>query len=82
MPHFMIVLIPYINLSKISWIIKCLFLRHMDFSDNYFKLYINNSLIMTLRIYENICIQKYDRKTKIKLAVNLFLHIYIYIYIW
>ena len=25
MPHFMIVLIPYINLLNLSWIIKCLF---------------------------------------------------------
>ena len=25
MPNFMIVLIPYINLLKLSWIIKCLF---------------------------------------------------------
>ena len=25
----MIVLIPYINLLKLSWIIKCLFLRNM-----------------------------------------------------
>ena len=25
-PHFMIVLILYINLSNLSWIIKCLFL--------------------------------------------------------
>ena len=25
MPHFMIVLIPFINLSNLSWIIKCLF---------------------------------------------------------
>ena len=31
MPYFMIVLIPYINLSKLSWIIKCLFfLRNME----------------------------------------------------
>ena len=26
----MIVLIPYINLLKLSWIIKCLFLRNME----------------------------------------------------
>ena len=26
----MIVLIPYINLLNLSWIIKCLFLRHME----------------------------------------------------
>ena len=25
MPHFMVVLIPYINLLNLSWIIKCLF---------------------------------------------------------
>ena len=25
MPHFMMVLIPYISLLKLSWIIKCLF---------------------------------------------------------
>ena len=30
MPHFMIVLIPYINLLNLSWIIKCLFLRNME----------------------------------------------------
>ena len=30
MPHFMIVLIPYINLLNFSWIIKCLFLRNME----------------------------------------------------
>ena len=29
MSHFMIVLIPYINLLNLSWIIKCLFLRNM-----------------------------------------------------
>ena len=27
MPHFMIVLIPYINLSNLSRIIKCLFFK-------------------------------------------------------
>ena len=30
MPHFMIVLIPYINLLNLSWIMKCLFLRNME----------------------------------------------------
>ena len=30
MPHFMIVLIPYINLLNLSWIIKCLFLRDIE----------------------------------------------------
>ena len=30
MPPFMLVLIPYINLLKLSWIIKCLFLRNME----------------------------------------------------
>ena len=30
MPHFMIVLIPYINILNLSWIIKCLFLRNME----------------------------------------------------
>ena len=30
MPHFMIVIIPYINLSNISWIVKCLFLINME----------------------------------------------------
>ena len=30
MPHFMIVLIPYINLFNLSWIKKCLFLRTME----------------------------------------------------
>ena len=30
MPHFMIVLIPYINLLNLSWIVKCLFLRNME----------------------------------------------------
>ena len=30
MPHFMIVLIPYINLLNLSWIINCLFLRNME----------------------------------------------------
>ena len=29
MPHFMIVVIPYINLLNLSWIIKSLFLRNM-----------------------------------------------------
>ena len=29
-PHFMTVLIPYINLLNLSWIIKCLFLRNME----------------------------------------------------
>ena len=29
MSHFMVVLIPYINLFNFSWIIKCLFLRNM-----------------------------------------------------
>ena len=29
-PHFMIVVIPYINLINLSWIIKCLFLRNME----------------------------------------------------
>ena len=28
--HFMIVLIPYINLLNLSWIIKCQFLRNME----------------------------------------------------
>ena len=57
----------------------------MDFSDNYFKLYINDSLIMTLRIYEDTCIQKYDRKTKQTKKVScipVFAYIYIYIYIY
>ena len=26
MPHFILVLIPYINLLNLSWIIKCLYL--------------------------------------------------------
>ena len=30
MPHFIIVLMLYINLSNLSWIIKCLFLRNME----------------------------------------------------
>ena len=30
MPHFIIVLIPYINLLNLSWIIKCLFLRNKE----------------------------------------------------
>ena len=30
MPHFMIILIPYINLLNLSWIIKCLFLRTVE----------------------------------------------------
>ena len=30
MPHFVIVLIPYINLLNLPWIIKCLFLRNME----------------------------------------------------
>ena len=30
MPHFMIVLITYINLLNLSWIIKCLFLRNLE----------------------------------------------------
>ena len=30
MPHFMIVLIPYINLLNLSWVIKCLFLRNIE----------------------------------------------------
>ena len=30
MPHFMIVLILYINLLNLSWIIKCLVLRDME----------------------------------------------------
>ena len=30
MPHFMIVLIPYINLLNLSWIIKCLFFRNVE----------------------------------------------------
>ena len=30
MPHFMIVLIPCINLLNLSWTIKCLFLRDME----------------------------------------------------
>ena len=30
MPHFMTVLIPYINLLNFSWIIKCLPLRDME----------------------------------------------------
>ena len=30
MPHFMIVIIPYVNLLNLSWIIKCLFLRNME----------------------------------------------------
>ena len=29
-PHFMIVLIPYIYLLNLSWIIKCLFFRNME----------------------------------------------------
>ena len=28
--HFVIVLIPYINLLNLSWIIKCLFLRNIE----------------------------------------------------
>ena len=30
MPHFMTVLILYINLLNLSWIIKCLFLKNME----------------------------------------------------
>ena len=30
MPHFMIVFIPLINLSKLSWIRRCLFLRSKE----------------------------------------------------
>ena len=30
MPHFMIVLILYINLFNLSWIIKCLLFEEMD----------------------------------------------------
>ena len=30
MPHFMIILIPYIILLNLSWIIKCLFLRNRE----------------------------------------------------
>ena len=30
MPHFMIVLIPYINLLNLFWIIKCIFSRNME----------------------------------------------------
>ena len=30
MPHFMIVLIPDINLLKLSWMINCPFLRNME----------------------------------------------------
>ena len=30
MPHFIIVLIKYINLLNLSWIMKCLFLRNME----------------------------------------------------
>ena len=30
MPHFMIVLILYINLLNLSWIIKCVFLMNME----------------------------------------------------
>ena len=30
MPHFLIVLILYINLFKLSWLIKCLFLGIME----------------------------------------------------
>ena len=30
MPHFMIVLMPYVNLLNLSWIIKCPFLRNME----------------------------------------------------
>ena len=29
-PHFIIVIIPCINLLNLSWIIKCLFLRNME----------------------------------------------------
>ena len=51
----------------------------MDFSDNYIKLYINDSLIMTLRIYEDTCIQKYDRKTTKKKVICVPIFAYIYI---
>ena len=30
MPHFMIILIPYINLLNLSWIMKCLFWSDME----------------------------------------------------
>ena len=30
MSHFMIVIMPYINLLNLSWIKKCLFLRNME----------------------------------------------------
>ena len=30
MPHFMIVLIPYVNLLTLSWIKKCPFLMNME----------------------------------------------------
>ena len=30
MPHFMIILIPYINLLNLSWIMKCPFLRNTE----------------------------------------------------
>ena len=48
MQHFMIVLVPYINLLNLSWIIKCLFLRNMEPLKSY---YINSVLGYTKAVF-------------------------------
>ena len=53
MPHFMIVLITYINLLNLSWIIKCLFLRNVVTASGYYALFpcINRSIVRSQCIF-------------------------------
>ena len=50
MPHFMIVLIPYINLLNLSWITKCQFLRAMEFLTDVAYLYIIGNKICLVTV--------------------------------
>ena len=54
MPHFMIVLIPYINLLNLSWIIKCLFLRNMEPDGvclfNLVQCHLSDKVLMTIQV--------------------------------
>ena len=54
MPHFMTILILYINLLNLSWIKKCLFLRNMEPLNEIATL--NVSVLPTqLMIADNFC---------------------------
>ena len=57
MPHFMIVLIPCINLLNLSWTIKCLFLRDMVPLSCWYSIELPQ-LVKAIQMSINICFYK------------------------